>query len=49
MNVVEKAIAISAVASIVLIIFTNPVGTQAAGTASSGVVTAWFKGLQGRG
>ena len=48
MSVLEKAIVISAGVSVVLLILTNPSGTAAAGNAGSGLMTAWFKGLQCR-
>jgi len=48
MNLVEKIVVVSAGVSVVLLILTNPTGTSAAGSASSGLLTAWFKGLQGK-
>lgn len=48
MNVVEKAIVISAVVVGLGLVLTNPTGTAAAGTASGNVMTAWFKGLWGK-
>lgn len=49
MNVVEKFIVVSAVVVGIGLIVTNPKGASEAGTAGSSFVTAWLKGLYGKG
>lgn len=49
MSTVEKFITVSALVVAIGLIATNPSGTAAAGIAGSNFVTAWLKGLYGKG